>query len=140
MICNMGLLDRQVLAGEFFPAQLEDGPFGFFPAGEDGAETSWQNAGRRIVLRQGPGPQFALADKNVLAILRFGAEQIQDPLQIAAMSAVDIRLELPREVEAAGIDAKGHAGSCVDSPVSLWSHGRLTLGPAFAHRDSVQGR
>src|SRR6266481_1834056 len=67
MICNMGLLDRQVLAGEFFPAQLEDGPFGFFPAGEDGAETSWQNAGRRIVLRQGPGPQFALADKNVLA-------------------------------------------------------------------------
>jgi hypothetical protein len=59
-------------------------------------------------LRQGPGPQFALADKNVLAILRLGAEQIQDPLQIAAMSAVDIRLELPREVEAAGIDAKGH--------------------------------
>src|ERR1700687_36262 len=119
MICNMGLFDRQVLAGEFFPAQLEDGPYGRPPTGEDGAEAPRQDAGGRVVLRQGPGPQFALADQDVLAILRLGAEQIQDPLQIAAMPAIDVRLELAREVEAAGIDAKGHGGSDVDSPASF---------------------
>src|SRR5689334_774712 len=100
MICSMALFHRQVLAGELLPAQFEDGPFGFINRGKDRAKSSRQNAMRGIVLSQRPGSALGFADQHVLAILRLAAKEIQDSLQVAAMTAIDVRLELTREIEA----------------------------------------
>src|SRR5476649_1763208 len=123
MIWSMGLLDRQFLAGELLPAQFEDRPFRFLPTGENRAEAAGEGARRRIVVRQGPGALLAIANQHMLTVLRLHAEQVQYPLQIAAMPAIDVCLELAREVEAAWIDAKGHG-----EPDAACSGG--ILGPA----------
>src|SRR5258708_26917663 len=108
MIWSMGLLDRQFLASELLPAQFEDRPFGFLPTGEYGTNAVGEGARCGIVARQCPGALLALANQDVLTVLRLHTEQIHYPLQIAGMPAIDICLELAREVEAVWIDAKGH--------------------------------
>src|SRR5690349_6659748 len=116
MICSMVLLHRQFLAGELFPAQLEDSPLRFFHRGKDRTDPARQDSMCRVILRQGPWSALGFADQDVLAILRLAAKEIQDSLQIAAVRAIHVRLELAREIEASGIDAKGHARLFCDFP------------------------
>jgi hypothetical protein len=50
-------------------------------------------------------------DQDILPSLSFGSEGIENTLQITAMTAIDIGLELGCEIEAGGIDAEGHRSS-----------------------------
>src|SRR3569833_2321499 len=86
------------------PAELEHGPFGFAQGLEH-----LSGQGDRIGRRGAEAPELVgseagFADQDVVAVERLGAHAFQHALQLGAMAAVWLALELLGEIEARRID------------------------------------